>query len=109
MEYVTGVKPGNTIDDALLIVPYLEEAGIEWETIYDMQKDGTWTWEAFEEVLKKLTQDTDGDGVVDKYAMMSFSPRLLLPAIYSNNANFFALDENGNFVVTAGDDNVKIQ
>ena len=83
----------------------LTEAGIDPESIYDMQKDGTWTWEAFEEILKKLTQDTDGDGVVDKYAMMSFSPRLLLPAIYSNNANFFALDENGKFVVTAGDEN----
>ncbi len=83
----------------------LTEAGVDPESLYDMQKDGTWTWEAFEEVLKKLTQDTDGDGVVDKYAMMSFSPRLLLPAIYSNNANFFALDENGKFVVTAGDDN----
>ena len=82
----------------------LTEAGIDPDEIYDMQANGTWTWDAFEELLKKCTKDTDNDGVIDKYAMMSFSPRLLLPAIYSNNANFFGLDENGKFIVTAQSD-----
>ena len=56
VEYVTGVKPGNTINDALLIVPYLEEAGIDlhnlavgWHetsiplTTKDVP-DGSWAW-----------------------------------------------------------------
>ncbi|MBR3494743.1 MAG: hypothetical protein IKH38_04880 [Clostridia bacterium] len=81
----------------------LTEAGVDPESLYDMQKDGTWTWEAFEEVLKKLMHK-DENGNVDKWPMMSFSPRLLLPAIYSNGANFFGKDENGNFIVTAGDE-----
>jgi ABC-type glycerol-3-phosphate transport system substrate-binding protein len=81
----------------------LTEAGVDPESIYDMQRDGTWTWEAFEEVLKKCTRDTDGDGVTDKYAMMSFSSRLIPPAIYSNGANFFGIDDDGKFIVTAND------
>lgn len=56
VEYVTGVKPGNTIDDAVLMVHYLEEAGIDlhnlsvgWHetsiplTTKDVP-DGYWTW-----------------------------------------------------------------
>ena len=82
----------------------LTEAGIDPESLYDMQADGTWTWDAFEELLKKCTRDTDNDGTIDRYAMMSFSSRLLPPAIYSNGANFFGKDENGNYIVTAGDD-----
>ncbi|MBW2121616.1 MAG: sugar ABC transporter substrate-binding protein, partial [Deltaproteobacteria bacterium] len=29
--------------------------------------DGTWTWEAFLEVARKLTRDFDGDGSIDQY------------------------------------------
>lgn len=56
VEYVTGVKPGNTIEDAILMVHYLEEAGIDlhnlsvgWHetsiplTTKDVP-DGYWTW-----------------------------------------------------------------
>lgn len=56
VEYVTGIKPGNTIDDALLMVHYLEDAGIDlhnlavgWHetsiplTTKDIP-DGYWTW-----------------------------------------------------------------
>ncbi len=82
----------------------LTEAGIDPDSLYDMQADGTWTWDAFEDLCKKLTRDTDNDGVIDRYAMMSFSAHILPAAINSNGADFFAIDENGKYVVTAQSD-----
>lgn len=75
----------------------LSEAGIDPESIYDMQADGTWTWDAFEALCEKLTRDTDNDGVTDRYAMMSFSSHLLPAAAVSNGAGFVMVDENGLF------------
>ena len=34
--------------------------------------DGNWTYEEFVDVLKKLTYDSDGDGIVDRYGFLSF-------------------------------------
>lgn len=82
----------------------LKEANIEPDSIYDMQKDGTWTWEAFEELCEKLTKDTDNDGVTDKYAMMSFSPHLIQAAVTSNGVGFVMKDENGKYYNAAETD-----
>ncbi len=83
----------------------LSEAGVDPESIYDMQADGTWTWGAFEELLSKLHLDTDNDGIVDKYAMMSFSSHILPAALVSNNAGFVQVDENGKYYNAAETDN----
>ncbi|MBQ8201049.1 MAG: hypothetical protein IJZ74_04700 [Clostridia bacterium] len=82
----------------------LTEAGVDPESIYDMQANGTWTWEAFEELLSKLHRDTDNDGIIDKYAMMSFSSHLLPAAVVSNNAGFVQVDENGKYYNAAESD-----
>jgi len=42
-----------------------KEAGLP--SPYEIQKQGNWTQEKFIEVAKKLTQDTNGDGVPDQY------------------------------------------
>ncbi len=39
----------------------LQEAGIDPESLYDMQAAGTWDWAAFEDLCAKLTRDTNGD------------------------------------------------
>lgn len=82
----------------------LQEAGVDPESIYDMQADGTWTWEAFEELCAKLHRDTDNDGVIDKYAMMSFSSHLIPAAAVSNGAGFVMVDENGKYYNAAETD-----
>ena len=81
----------------------LKEAGVDPESLYDMQANGTWTWEAFEELCEKLTQDTDNDGITDKYAMMSFSSHLIPAALVSNNAGFVKLVD-GQYVNAAESD-----
>lgn len=73
----------------------LEDAGIEWEEIYDMQEAGTWTWDAFVELLQKLTRDTDGDGINDVYGIVGDSTDFAIISVFSNGGAFFSADENG--------------
>ena len=82
----------------------LTEAGVDPESIYDMQAAGTWTWAAFEELLAKLHRDTDNDGIVDKYAMMSFSSHMLPAALVSNGVGFVMVDEDGKYYNAAETD-----
>ena len=82
----------------------LEEAGIDWETIYDMQDEGTWTWDAFEAMLKQIQKDTDNDGVVDIYGMTGSNVDMYRVAVFSNGGSFFGIDDNGELIITAGSD-----
>ena len=80
----------------------LQEAGIDPESIYDMQANGTWTWETFEEVCKKCTRDFDNDGLNDVYAMASLSTEFCYQALDSNGACLIGRDENGKYFNAAG-------
>ncbi|MCR5796913.1 MAG: extracellular solute-binding protein [Eubacterium sp.] len=80
----------------------LKEAGIDTEEPYDLQADGKWTWEKFEEYCKKLTVDTDGDGKTDQYALASFSKYYLPMCAANNNATFVTRDDDGNYKNATG-------
>lgn len=73
----------------------LEEAGIDWNELYDMQAAGTWTWEAMEEMLEKTTQDTDNDGIVDKWGISGSGDDMYKLATFSNGGSFFEFNEEG--------------
>lgn len=75
----------------------LQEAGVDPESIYDMQQAGTWDWDAFEDVCKKTNRDTDNDGVVDSYALVNFSPNFFNEAVASNDACYIGMDKNGKY------------
>lgn len=74
-----------------------KEAGIDPDSLYDMQAKGTWTWKAFENICKKLTCDTNNDGVIDKYAMTNFSVNFFDAVLASNNACFIGRDKNNKY------------
>ncbi len=83
----------------------LEDAGIDYNEIYDAQADGTWTWDKFEEYMKKVRKDVDNDGTYDIYAMTGNPDRVLRGCVYSNGGTFFDNDpENGKLVITANSD-----
>ena len=71
---VLGVHVGKTEPRSCLFFNkrVLEEAGIDWNTIYDMQADGTWTWEAWE---------------------------MAVALVFANGASFFDKDENGKITL----------
>ncbi len=78
----------------------LTEAGIDWDDIYDMQQDGTWTWDAFEQLLNRFPADRDGDGTVDTYGLVGSSTDFYRIAVFSNGAAFFS-DVDGSLAPTA--------
>jgi hypothetical protein len=83
----------------------LQEAGIDPDSIYDMQANGTWTWETFEEMCKKCTRDLDNDGVNDIYAMASLSTEFCYLALDSNSASLIGRGADGKLFNNAGSDN----
>lgn len=82
----------------------VEEAGIDPNSIYDLQANGEWTWAKYEEMLAKCARDTDNDGVVDVYAMADFNMELYWCAVAANGASFFDVDDDGKVYITAGSD-----
>ncbi len=80
----------------------LSEVGIDWNTLYDMQAAGTWTWEAFEEMLQKVHRDVDNDGVVDIWGLTGDHNNLHTIAIATNGAAFFATDAEGKLQPAMG-------
>jgi len=75
----------------------LQEAGINPDSLYDMQKNGTWTWAEFEKICARITRDTNNDGVNDVYALTSFSKDFFNMVVASNGATFIGRDSNGRF------------
>jgi ABC-type glycerol-3-phosphate transport system substrate-binding protein len=73
----------------------LQEAGVDPESIYDMQANGTWTWEAFEDISKKVQRDLDNDGIIDIYAMANVTNDFTALALASNGTALIDRDENG--------------
>ncbi|MDR3174605.1 MAG: extracellular solute-binding protein [Treponema sp.] len=80
----------------------LGEAGLDPELPYDLQKGGGWTWDVFLDLCKKLTRDTDGDGLKDTYALAAFSSDTLLAIIGSNGAQYVDKDSTGKLVNATG-------
>lgn len=76
----------------------LTEAGIDPESIYDMQAAGTWTWEAWTDIMAKVQRDIDNDGVTDIYGMDADYSTAVCQAVYSNDAEFVGKDEYGKYV-----------
>ena len=82
----------------------LEDAGIDYNEIYDLAANGEWTWAKFEEYMEKVQQDKDNDGINDIWALTGNGDRLLRGCVFGNNAKFFDMDENGKLVITADSD-----
>jgi len=72
----------------------LSEANIDPESIYDMQKAGTWTWDNFEKVLKQITRDIDNDGVIDVWGMANHNTEVCHVILESNGGSVIKYDEN---------------
>lgn len=75
----------------------LQEAGIDPDSLYELQDNNEWTWDKFEEMCKKVQKDTDNDGVIDQYAMTNFTSSLYPAAVFSNGGEFIGKDDSGYF------------
>lgn len=75
----------------------LREAGVDPDSIYDMQKNDTWTWAAFEEILEKVQQDTDNDGTIDIWGLGVNEGVMVTAAVFSNGGKYVGQDANGKY------------
>ncbi|MBE5842760.1 MAG: extracellular solute-binding protein [Butyrivibrio sp.] len=75
----------------------LTEAGIDPESIYDMQADGTWTWDAFADLMEKVQRDVDNDGVIDIYGMTLNEGNMTTVAIFSNGGDIVGKGADGKY------------
>lgn len=75
----------------------LEDAGIDPDSLYDLQENMEWTWEKFEELCAKIQADTDNDGVIDRYALVCVSQDFYPLAVWSNGGEYIGKDENGKY------------
>ena len=101
-ENVYGVSTGATEPRGCVYFNkrILEEAGIDWNTIYDMQADGTWTWSAWEKLLAQVTKDVDNDGVVDIWGVSGSGDDMYVLATFGNGGSFFDYDAEGKLQPT---------
>lgn len=79
----------------------LEAAGIDWSSLYSMQKSGDWTWSALESLAQKVQQDADHDGVPEVYGFTGSTDDLYRIAVFSNGGSFFAYNDSGKLISTA--------
>lgn len=83
----------------------MKDAGLDPEKLYDMQKDGTWTWDAFIELCDAVQRDTNSDGEIDVYACNCNNGLLTEAAVYSNGGEFVGQDASGKYVYKLEDAN----
>jgi hypothetical protein len=75
----------------------LKDANIDFNEIYDLQKNDQWTWEKFEEYCAKIQRDTDADGVDDVFAICCNEGAIIATAVASNGGSLVGKDANGYF------------
>ena len=98
-----GVSVGKTEPRQMLYFNkrVLNEAGIDWNELYDLQDAGNWTWSSFTSVLQQVQRDIDNDGILDVFGMTGSSSDFYRIAVFANGGSFFAENEYGELVPTS--------
>ncbi|MCL2209420.1 MAG: extracellular solute-binding protein [Treponema sp.] len=93
--------PNNGWQQAMIFfnTKHLTDVGLSPDYLYDLQKNNNWTWDTFLDVCRKLTRDTNNDGITDIYALPCDDAReVLIGLVYGNGANFVSFDASGKAV-----------
>lgn len=70
--------------------------------IYQLVQNKEWTWEKFNEIMKAVTKDTDGDGVNDIWGVNTIGNGLEMQAIWSNGGRVVK-EQDGKMVFSLND------
>lgn len=85
----------------------LKDAGVDPESIYDMQANGTWTWDAWVDIMEKVQRDTDNDGQDDVYGCVQNNGGMVYQCVRSNGGALVSKTASGEYELTADSDAVK--
>lgn len=80
-----------------------KQAGYDKEAIYNLVKQGKWTWDVFLSICRDVTKDTDGDGTLDQFGNTSWT---FGAEILTNQTNPIYRDNTGKWVCDFTDTNV---
>ena len=75
----------------------LRNAGIDPDSIYEAQKNGTWTWDMFEDLMEKCQRDINGDGKDDIYGLTCNELVMTDAAVISNDGAYVGKNKKGNY------------
>ncbi|MCL2266599.1 MAG: extracellular solute-binding protein [Treponema sp.] len=90
--------PNNGWGQAMLFfnTKHLTDIGLSPDYIYDLQKNNNWTWDTFLDLCRKLTRDTNNDGITDIYALPCDDAREFIKGlVFGNGGNFVTFDAQG--------------
>jgi len=63
---------------------------------YELMQQGQWTWEEFLNICKKVTADTNGDGINDTWGMFTKNTNdVFYNFLYANNASYTKESDDG--------------
>ena len=84
------------------------ENGITDEYLYELQRNGEWTWDKLRELAIKCTKDTNNDGAIDVYGYGSYGTCPTCPEafVYSNGAFPVTKDESFHYTYNLDDPRV---
>ena len=95
----------DTFNGSMMITMYNRDLFIEagLEEPYDLWKEGRWTYDEMERLGIALTQDTDGDGVIDQWGIGDLgNPAAVYRFLPSNGAEV-AKQKDGKWVYSLND------
>jgi ABC-type glycerol-3-phosphate transport system substrate-binding protein len=79
----------------------VQDAGYDPDSLYTMQKNGTWTWAKFEEIGKKINKDTNSDGKPDIYGVANgYWDNFLWSALILSNGSDWVKRISGDMTFT---------
>ncbi len=67
---------------------------------FELYQQGEWTWEAFTEIARAATADTDGDGQIDRFGFNIHHNGLLTTILAASNNASVTVEENGRRMFT---------
>jgi len=77
-------------------IKHITDAGLSPDYLYDLQKNNNWTWDTFLDLCRKLTRDTNNDGITDIYALPCDDAReFIMGLVFGNGADFVNIDAQG--------------
>lgn len=97
--FAAGMEPrtGVFFNKALL-----KDAGVDEEFPYELQATGNWDFENFKNLCRKLTRDTNNDGVTDVYGVTGQNTVFFTGLLMANDT-FIIKNEDGRLVMNAQD------
>jgi len=72
---------------------------------HDLVAEDKWDWNALLDIAKKVTKDTDGDGVIDQWGIANGPGNLLRMLVFSNGGSFVT-QKDGKYVFANEDSKV---